>query len=429
MIARGRPVRPAPAGRTPMYPVECSGMRLLGQHDLGGRGNCGEGTALLCRAGRRYLYLAHESGPANFSVVDVTDPATPRLLAQTTVPHRGVRSNSLAVADDLLVVAYQVSAPGQRPAGIEVFDLAEPAEPRSIGALDLSGPHSRGTHWVGFTGGRYAYLSTGTPDSRPTHPLDDQFPVIVDLSRPVRHPRFDAGFRAHNVNVYPQRPDRAYVGYLDGGAVILDIADVAAPRLVSRLDYHPPMPGFTHTVLPLFGRDLLAISDETVHDHAADYPKLLWFADASLERSPLIISSAPLPPVAEHAARGGRFGAHNLHENEPLEWSWRSEDIVFGTFFNAGVRAYDVRNPFQPREVAAFVPPAPPRLAAGAIQINDVYVAADGIVYAVDRCGGGLYVLQFEGERCAARRSRAGAEGCGPAPARTAPPRPASACI
>jgi len=61
---------------------------------------------------------------------------------------------------------------------------------------------------------------------------------------------FDSGFRAHNVNVDPQRPDRAYVGYLDGGAIILDIADVGSPRLVSRLDYHPPMPGFTHTMLP-----------------------------------------------------------------------------------------------------------------------------------------------------------------------------------
>ncbi len=50
-----------------MRPVECSGMRLLGQHDLGGRGNCGEGTALLQRAGKRYLYLAHESGPVNFA--------------------------------------------------------------------------------------------------------------------------------------------------------------------------------------------------------------------------------------------------------------------------------------------------------------------------------------------------------------------------
>jgi len=101
--------------------------------------------------------------------------------------------------------------------------------------------------------------------------------------------------------------------------------------------------------------------------------------------------------VAEFAGRGGRFGAHNLHENEPFAWSWQDEDVVFGTFFNAGVRAYDVRNPFQPVEVAAFVPPAPPGSRAGAAQINDVYVASDGIVYAVDRGGGGLYVLQFEG--------------------------------
>jgi hypothetical protein len=403
-----------------MDPMESFGMSLLGQHDLAGYGTCGEGTALLERAGRRYLYLANERGPVNFSVLDVTDPRAPELLTQTMLPHGGVRSNSLAVGEEIMVVAYQVERPGGQPAGIEVFDLADPAQPRPIGFLDESGPHSRGTHWVGFTTGTHAYLATGTLDSRPTSPLDDQFPVIVDLARPdrpaevgrwwlpgtqqqdgcpppVRHEKFDAGFRAHNINVYPARPDRAYVGYLDAGAIILDIADPSAPALVSRLDYHPPMPGFTHTVLPLFGREVLAISDETVMDGAADYPKLLWFADASQETTPLIISSAPLPPVAGYAGRGGRFGAHNLHENEPFSWSWRDEDIVFGTFFNGGVRAYDVRNPFQPREVGAFVPPAPPSSATGAIQINDVYVASDGIVYAVDRGGGGLYILQFEG--------------------------------
>jgi len=128
------------------------------------------------------------------------------------------------------------------------------AEPRPVSFLDLSGPRSRGTHWVGFTVGMHAYLSTGTPDSRPTHPLDDQFPVIVDLARPdrpaevgrwwlpgtqesdgspppVRHEVFDAGFRAHNINVCAARPDRAYVGYLDAGAVILDISDAASPAM------------------------------------------------------------------------------------------------------------------------------------------------------------------------------------------------------
>ena len=98
-----------------MHPVECSGMRLLGQHDLGGHGNCGEGTALLQRAGKRYLYLAHESGPVNFSVLDVTDPARPRLLTQATLPHRDVRSNSLAVADDPYFPAGGWAATGSPP--------------------------------------------------------------------------------------------------------------------------------------------------------------------------------------------------------------------------------------------------------------------------------------------------------------------------
>jgi hypothetical protein len=399
-----------------MRMLESTGMRMLGHHDLGGYGTCGEGTALLVRGGRRYLYIANERGPVNFSVVDVTDPRSPELLAQTRLPHPDVRSNSLALGDDLLLVAYQVARRGLQPAGIEVFDLADPVTPRTIGFCDLSGPGSRGTHWVGYTGGRYAFAATGTPDSRPRDERDDQFPVFIDLSvpgkpieagrwwlpgtltgddapPPERHPKWDAGFRAHNINLHPSRPDRAYVGYIDGGVVILDIADVARPRLIARLDYHPPMPGFTHTVLPLLDRGLLAISDESVADAAADYPKLLWFADVSHETNPVILSTAPMPPVAEFAGRGGRFGAHNLHENEPFDWSWRDENVVFGTFFNGGVRAFDVRDPFQPREVGALVPQAP----NGAIQINDVYVSAEGIVYAVDRAGAGLFIAEFTG--------------------------------
>ena len=46
-----------------------------------------------------------------------------------------------------------------------------------------------------------------------------------------------------NINVYPQRPDRAYAAYIDGGIIILDIADKAYPKMISRLDYHPPLPG------------------------------------------------------------------------------------------------------------------------------------------------------------------------------------------
>lgn len=391
-------------------------MSLLSQCDLGGHGNGGEGLGMTLTGNRRVLYVAHESAPVDFTAVDVTDPRRPAVLAQVRLPHDQVRSNSLSVYGELLAVAYQVEEPGMRPAGMALYDISDPERPRSVGFFDTSGPHSRGAHFVWCADG-YAYLATGMPDFEPRDRRDDQIVVIVDLADPTRprevgrwwlpgvgaddaaappqrHPVFDSGFRAHNVNVYPRRPDRAYVGYLDGGVVILDIGDRSRPRQVSRLDYHPPLPGFTHTVLPLFDRGLVAVTDEAVKPHGEDHPKLLWLMDMSQEPYLAVLGTAPLPPVAEYRHRGGRFGAHNLHENDPVPTAWHSEDVVVGTFFNAGVRAFDVTDPFHPREVAHLVPAAPPGSPAGAVQLNDVYVDDRGVVHAVDRLVGGLYEIE-----------------------------------
>jgi hypothetical protein len=394
-------------------------MRLLAHDDLRGSGNCGEGMVIqLARDGRRILWLAHESAPKNVTAVDVTEPRRPAVIFQSELPHGEMRSNSLDLVDDLLVVAYQTSRPGLKPAGFEIFDVGEPARPRSVSTFDASGPASRGVHHLWFVDGRYVHLSGGAADFSPRHRKDDQCYRIVDVqdparphevgrwwlpgtrdgdaeAPPARHGRFDTGFRAHNTNVYPRRPDRAYVGYIDGGAVILDISDLGRPRLISRWDYHPPFPGFTHTLLPLFDRGLLVVSDESTEDAAVDWPKLVWVLDARDEANPVPISTCPLPSVAEFAGRGGRFGAHNLHENRPAPGSWISETVVVGTFFNGGVRAFDLSDPFRPEEVAHYVPPAPARSTHGAAQLNDVFVDERGVVYTVDRFTGGLYVLEL----------------------------------
>jgi len=186
-----------------------------------------------------------------------------------------------------------------------------------------------------------------------------------------------------------------YQGYIDGGVMILDIADRSRPRLVSRLDYHPPMPGFTHTVVPLLSRDLLAVSDEAVRDGGADWPKLVWLVDVSTETNPTILGTAPLP-YEELRSRGGRVGAHNLHENDPGGVAWRSDDFLVGAFFNGGVRAYDVGDPFHPREVGHLVPAAPAGAPAGAVQVNDVFVDENRLIYAVDRFTGGLYLVEAD---------------------------------
>ena len=63
-------------------------MRALAHHDLAGSGSCGEGTVLLERGGRRYLYIAHVDIQASFSILDVSDPRAPELLFQDFLPHR-----------------------------------------------------------------------------------------------------------------------------------------------------------------------------------------------------------------------------------------------------------------------------------------------------------------------------------------------------
>ncbi|HEX7403883.1 MAG TPA: hypothetical protein VF287_07710, partial [Usitatibacter sp.] len=336
-------------------------MRLIAHHELQGFGGLGEGMALqLARDGRRILWLAHESAPKNFTGVDVTDPRAPRVVVQTELPHAKVRSNSLDVVGDTMAVAYQTQTTGLTPAGFDLFDVSVPERPKLISHFDASGPHSRGVHALWFVDGEYIHMASGAADFQPRHPFDDQFYCIVDVRNPSRptevgrwwmpgtregdsvppparlDPKFDSGFRAHNTNVFPQRPDRAYVGYIDGGAVILDIADKTRPTMVANWRHSPPFNGFTHTVLPLFERNLLVVSDECVKDGGLDWPKLVWVLDARVETNPMTLATLPAPPHDAFVHRGGRFGAHNLHENLPVPSSWKSEEIVIGTFFNAG---------------------------------------------------------------------------------------------
>ena len=138
-----------------------------------------------------------------------------------------------------------------------------------------------------------------------------------NVAPPPRHP-LDKGYRAHNTNVYPQRPDRLYLCYIDGGMFVMDIADKASPKVISHWTNSPPYTGFMHTAVPLFDRNLMLVTDESTENNAADWPKLIWVLDARDETHPVPISTCPMPPVDAFKDRGGRFGAHNIHENMPL---------------------------------------------------------------------------------------------------------------
>jgi hypothetical protein len=109
------------------------------------------------------------------------------------------------------------------------------------------------------------------------------------------------------------------------------------------------------------------------------------------------------PPAGDFCHRGLRFGPHNTHENRP--GSYRSAELVFVTYFNAGLRVYDTSDPSHPTEIAHWVPVTPP--GQEAVQVNDVFVASDLDIYVTDRVNGGVYVVRPDDELAARMRAAA----------------------
>ena len=148
----------------------------------------GEGMAeKLGPGGRRLFYVAHEAAPGCFDVVDVTDARNPKLLQHVMAPVPGLSCNSLDVAGNLLAVAGEVHAQGERGAGVRIWSVADPAHPRLITTFDTSGPYSRGTHHVWFSSPTTLQLATGFRDFRSKRPgRDERFYMAVDLTNPAQ---------------------------------------------------------------------------------------------------------------------------------------------------------------------------------------------------------------------------------------------------
>ena len=194
--------------------------------------------------------------------------------------------------------------------------------------------------------------------------------------------------------------DTAYGSWRDGGLTLLDVKDRTRPKLISHRNWSPPFGGGTHTALPLPDRDLLVVLDEAVLDNQEDGEKLIWLFDIREPSNPVSISTFPQPDETDYVAKGAHFGPHNLHENRP--GSFISSTLIFATWQNAGVRAYDISNPYRPVETGALVPAAPERMMdtrpnrPQVIQSCDVFVDAQGIIYSTDY-NGGLSVIEYLG--------------------------------
>jgi hypothetical protein len=306
--------------------------------------------------------------------------------------------------------AAAAAAPRARDwrAGLAVYSIATPGEPREIGFMPIDGG---GVHRIWYTGGRWAYVSALLDG------YTDYIFMVVDMADPTRPqeagrwwipgmhqaggetPDWPAQRRygLHHAIVHG---DRAYAAWRDAGMVVLDIADRTKPRLLAHKNWSPPFGGGTHNCLPLPDRELIVVLDEAVLDHQEDGEKLIWLFDNRAQTNPVPISAFPSPNEIDYKAKPGHFGPHNLHENRP--GSFVSSERIFATYQNAGVRVFDIRDRYRPTEIAAFVPPQPAQLVdhrpgrPRVIQSSDVFVDAQGLVYSNDY-NGGLYILEYMG--------------------------------
>ena len=193
----------------------------------------------------------------------------------------------------------------------------------------------------------------------------------------------------------------AYGAWRDGGLTVIDIADPSNPKLMVHCHNEPPYGPGTHSPLPIPSRGLLVLLDEPTFDNCKEGRRHIWLYDVRDPKKPVPISKFPEPVEADYCAKGGAFGPHNFHEMRP--GSFQSSRLIFATYYNAGVRAYDIADQFNPREVGYWVPPDPERMMdprpnkARVPTTMDCYVDPNGLMYLTDQ-NSGLYILQYEGD-------------------------------
>jgi hypothetical protein len=149
------------------------------------------------------------------------------------------------------------------------------------------------------------------------------------------------------------------------------------------------------------------IVDEAILNECQEARQMVWFADISIENRPMMVSNWTVPEASGNfCQRGGRFGSHSSNESmDPVYY----KKMAFIAFFNAGVRALDIRDPFNPKEVGYFIPAITDKTdkrcvkvdgqdrCKTAIQTNNVETDARGYIYIVDRANTGMHILELNG--------------------------------
>ncbi len=441
--------------------AEAHNMRLVAAHDLQGRSAY---QPIVHQQGGRWIaYIGHHGGRAlnpltgaqednGTSILDVTDPRSPKYLAHIPGapggPEAGGAQMVRACDGKTLPKGDQAKTYLLRTfanLAHQIWDVTNPARPAMLTTV-VSGLDSTHKNWWECGTGIAYLVSDGRPSGWRTNRMTQVFD-LSDPAKPVHIRNFGlVGQQPGSTGPAPEglhgpiaRGDRLYVAYGTSKTGVLQIVDRekllkgnpnAADRFaptpenlvypqVGRLDMAPNWGG--HTAFPVLGvpvpgfqkytqgklRDFVVVVSESGPNECRESPHFVFLVDITDASKPFSVANFMVPEASGNfCSRGGRFGSHSSSESfAPVFY----KKLVFIAYFNAGVRAVDIRDPYRPTEAGFYIPATTEKTdercvedggvkrCKVAIQTNNVEVDGRGFIYIVDRANTGLHILELTG--------------------------------
>jgi hypothetical protein len=325
--------------------------------------------------------------------------------------------------------------------GVQFYDASDPSKIVKLSEFS-TGATGSGTHRNYYDGGKYAYLDTA-PDDTFIHQPSYVRPLvngnmIVDVSDPSNPKEVSMwwvpGSRKGEETEYEKwvwsklvppkvAPDqtpfaglhgpvyvptkledggqRGYGAFGCNGLRILDLSDPKHQKQIGQFEPPPQYGGMGiafHTIwCGMLERGFVFANGETTNSDCNQIYLPIWVIDIRDETQPVPVAQFPRPippsnaPYRDFCFKRGRFGAHNPpHLKAPGKIS---PSFITYAYFDAGLRCYDVSDPYRPEEVAYFIPPqggdlskfgTGDRVVSNVLvewDRNVIYVAADTGIY------------------------------------------------
>ena len=365
-------------------------------------------------------YLLRPLGGSAQEIWDVSDPSKPAFLTTIVDGLTGTHKNWWECDTGIAYLVANNSAEGwSRGNHLKIYDLSDPANPVYIRDFGLLGSQPGATDYIGVQKGGISihgpisagteknrvYVAYGTGNNGVVQILDRQ-KLLTDFTHPLNPT--DEEMLAPQVGYIVMSPDQ-------GAHTTMPIFDV-------------PVPGFQgHQILQK--RDLLLVSSEAGRSDncGANYPPeennrpaphLAWLLDITNEATPWPLSTLRVQETqGDYCARGGRHGVHSSTESFYPPYYGKLAIIAW---FNAGVRVWDIRDPFDVHEVGYYIP-APNEFSVPTCSnsnteeggemgtetatstcrksgvVSNVELDDRGLIYTADRPGGGMHIVRLTG--------------------------------